>query len=87
MARQRKASTEALEALHAAVAEALAQRLESQEATAADISAAIRFLKDNNISAVPKPGSKLEEILDKIEEDDISDEEFERIKRECGSGA
>lgn len=41
-----------MEELHAAVAKELAARIRSGEATAADISNAIKFLKDNGIEAL-----------------------------------
>lgn len=46
-----KADNKTLDALHAAVAEVLAKRLRGEEATAADISVAVKFLKDNGITA------------------------------------
>ncbi|GGD03524.1 hypothetical protein GTQ45_02030 [Pyruvatibacter mobilis] len=46
-----KASEEALERLHTAVAEELTRRIQSGEAKPADISAAVKFLKDNGIEA------------------------------------
>ncbi|RTL89222.1 hypothetical protein EJV44_22425 [Ancylobacter aquaticus] len=46
-----KADNETLDALHSAVAEVLAKRLRGDEVTAADISVAVKFLKDNGITA------------------------------------
>lgn len=46
-----KASTDALSDLHAIVAKELKDRIESGEAKSADISNAIKFLKDNGIEA------------------------------------
>lgn len=46
------ATKELLEALHGVVADELKRRIEAGEATAADISAAIKFLKDNGIEAI-----------------------------------
>ena len=57
-----KASQEALEKLHGAIARELTNRIANGEATAADISAAIKFLKDNHIDAVPKEGSPLADL-------------------------
>jgi len=48
-----------LEQLHHGVAVTLLERVESGEATPAELSAAIKFLKDNGIDAVPKEGSPL----------------------------
>ncbi|WP_042954288.1 hypothetical protein [Rhizobium leguminosarum] len=44
------ASEDFLEQLHAATANALLKKIESGDATAADIAAAAKFLKDNGIS-------------------------------------
>jgi hypothetical protein len=46
------ASKDILELLHATVASELDRRIKEGEATAADISNAIKFLKDNGIEAV-----------------------------------
>ncbi len=52
-----------LKQLHAAVAEELLDRVKSGEAKPADISNAIKFLKDNNIDAIPVEGSPLNDLL------------------------
>jgi hypothetical protein len=44
------ASNDIMEQLHAAVAKALFKRIEDGEATAADLAAAAKFLKDNGVS-------------------------------------
>ena len=46
-----KATEEVLAELHSVVAKELTRRIKGGEAQAADISAAIRFLKDNGIEA------------------------------------
>lgn len=46
------ASKEVLEALHSALADELKRRIETGEATAADLSAAIKFLKDNGVETI-----------------------------------
>ena len=46
-----KASAAIMDSLHGVVAAELKQRIESGEATAADISNAIKFLKDNGVEA------------------------------------
>jgi hypothetical protein len=51
------ATKDALNALHAEVAKTLTARIKDGTATAADIQAAIKFLKDNNIEALAVPGS------------------------------
>lgn len=47
----KKASTDLLEQLHAALAADFIRRIQSGEASAAELSAAAKFLKDNNIQA------------------------------------
>ena len=56
------ASVELLGQLHDMVTKELLRRIESGEATAADIGQAIKLLKDNNIEAIAAPGSGLEEL-------------------------
>jgi len=67
------ASTDALKTLHAKVAEALTSRIEQDMADdvptdAAPLGAAIKFLKDNNISADPAEASDLTELRKKLQE-------------------
>lgn len=57
------ASKDALEALHTAVAEALEKRLADGTATAADISAAIKFLKDNGVAMLPEDDSPVDRVV------------------------
>ena len=79
---------DALETLHNAIAGELTTRIEGGSADAATLGAAIRFLKDNGITAVAAPGSKLGDLLDKIGNPEaVSDEEYERIKKECAGEA
>lgn len=54
-----RASTAALDELHATLASTLAKRIASGEATAADLNVARAFLKDNGIEAVAVAGSGL----------------------------
>lgn len=60
------APKELLENLHRAVAEDLLDKIKSGEATAAEISAAIKFLKDNGIEAIPSAGSPLGDLVDSL---------------------
>lgn len=60
------APKELLENLHRAVAEDLLDKIKSGEATAAEISAAIKFLKDNGIEAIPNAGSPLGDLVDSL---------------------
>ncbi len=55
-------TNELLAELHRELISDLLLRVRSGEATAAELAAAIRFLKDNNITAVPVPGSGLDEL-------------------------
>ncbi len=61
-----KASTTDLESLHAAVAKELSRRIEAEEASAADIGAAIKFLKDNSITAVIEDNSTMAALQEKL---------------------
>lgn len=67
------ASEELLGLLHDVVAQDLIKRLSSGEATAAEINAAIKFLKDNGIEAVATENSKLKDLSNSLPE--FSDEE------------
>mgnify|MGYP000380212405 FL=1 len=49
-----------LSTLHTAVAQELLDRVQSGDAKPADMSNAIKFLKDNNIDAMPVLGSPLD---------------------------
>lgn len=60
------APKELLESLHQAVAEDLLGKIKSGEASAAEISAAIKFLKDNGIEAIPASGSPLGDLVDSL---------------------
>lgn len=53
--------------LHAAVAVALKERIASEGATAADLNAAIKFLKDNNITATPEANRALKDLQSELE--------------------
>jgi hypothetical protein len=55
-----------MEALHTSVATGLLERIQSGEATAAEFSAAIKFLKDNGIEALPVDGSPLFNLVDSL---------------------
>ena len=61
-----KAPQETLENLHSQVARELSDRIATGEASSADISNAIKFLKDNGIEGLPvqdSPLGNLAEIL------------------------
>lgn len=56
------ATKDVLELLHDAVEKELTERVKSGEATAADISNAIKFLKDNGIEAVLGKGGQIDSL-------------------------
>lgn len=60
------ATEELLGRLHDAVAQKLLDKVEAGDATPAEISAAIKFLKDNNIEAEPTPDSTLTKLGDAL---------------------
>jgi hypothetical protein len=66
MMNSKKASTNALEALHGALAKTLADKIKSGEATAADMAVARQFLKDNGVDAIPTKGSPLGELAESL---------------------
>lgn len=61
------ATEEALGNLHIVVAEHLTDRIESGEATAAEVAAAISFLKNNNITCAPGEDSALNDLSKMME--------------------
>lgn len=68
----------ALEGLHDAVATELARRIDTGEASAADMANAIKFLKDNGINADGRKNPLLSSLAEKamrlpFDEDDLSD--------------
>lgn len=99
----KRASEDALDGLHNAIAGELKSILtegkvvidkdsgETEHVTAdpAYFSAAIRFLKDNGVTAVLKPGGEMQQLIDALNEKDgdVSDEEYQGIMQECvGNG-
>ncbi|QYD70155.1 hypothetical protein KZJ38_07570 [Paraburkholderia edwinii] len=63
-----KATQEALSELHGVVAKELTRRINENEASAADIGAAIKFLKDNHITAAIEDNSHLKDLKKKLDE-------------------
>jgi len=57
------AQKELLGDLHSAIAADLLQRVQSGEATSAELSTAIRFLKDNNIEAIASENEGLTALM------------------------
>lgn len=60
------ASKETMASLHEALAQDLLSRVQSGEASAQELSAAIKFLKDNNIEAVAVSGSPLANLASSL---------------------
>lgn len=67
------ASEELLGRLHDAVASDLLQKVESGEATAQELSAAIKFLKDNGIEALAVNTNPLQKLADSLPEFDTEE--------------
>jgi hypothetical protein len=61
-----RASEQTLSMLHELTAQALIDRIKSGEATSADLNAAIKFLKDNDISCVVSQNDPMKELIDKL---------------------
>lgn len=62
-----KATVDKLSDLHGVVADELTRRILDEEATSADLSAAIKFLKDNNISASVEDNSQMKDLKEALE--------------------
>lgn len=69
-----KASEELLAKLHNAVAIDLLAKVERGEATAQELSAAIKFLKDNGIEADRTPGSAVDKLANSLPSFDDEEE-------------
>lgn len=63
-----KATQDALSELHGVVATELTRRITENEASAADIGAAIKFLKDNHITAAIEDNQGLSDLKKKLDE-------------------
>lgn len=77
-----KASNDLLENLHNSVAQMLLAKIESGEASPAEISAAIKFLKDNGIEATRETSKDLDKLAEQSlpqfdDEDNVI--EFQRL--------
>lgn len=59
-----RATEQTLSMLHELTAQALIERIKSGEATSADLNAAIKFLKDNDISCVVTQSDPMKELID-----------------------
>ena len=73
-----KAHSDELNTLHQMIAQDLIKRLKSKECTIQEVSAAIKFLKDNDITADPefsKPIQQLEQEVTPVGELPFIDED------------
>lgn len=71
------ATKDTLGDLHKLVAETLAEKIASGTATAAEITAAIKFLKDNGIEARGDLNGSVKSLADKFELPSFNDEDGE----------
>ncbi len=60
-----RASTDVLASLHSEIANELRNRIASGEASSADISNAIKFLKDNGIEADPDVNTDVQSLAER----------------------
>lgn len=67
-----RASSDALDALHALVAETIAKSLRGDNVEAKDIAVAIKFLKDNGIDA-PASSPRFSGIVDQLKNLDVDE--------------
>jgi hypothetical protein len=66
MSNHQKAPQEELELLHAALARALSDKIKTGEATAADLSVARQFLKDNGVESLPTGGNPIGALREQL---------------------
>lgn len=62
----KKATDAEFNELHGEIAKQLTKRIKDGTATAADIAVAVKFLKDNGITATPVPKSPLGNLADEL---------------------
>ncbi len=73
-------NSENLEGLHAVVAKELLKRVKSGEASAAELSAAIKFLKDNGIDCYGKANETVSSLADTLDFPvDVDDEFYKNV--------
>ncbi len=75
-----KADKKVLAQLHGLVADKLIERLEAEEWKAADIMAAIKFLKDNDISSDFESDKKLQTLFQSLPFPDKGDRDDDDIR-------
>lgn len=74
------ATIDILAALHEALANELLGRVQSGEATAADLSNAIKFLKDNGIEARPDKNATIQSLASQFPVFDDEDEDTRKFQ-------
>ena len=62
--------TQLLKELHTKVAEDLLAKIKSGEASAQELSAAIKFLKDNSVVAMVEPESTMAQLMAEVDWDE-----------------
>lgn len=67
-----KASTDSLSDLHGMLAQAMAERLKSGEATASDLNVIRAFLRDNGVDSDPQTDNNIQSIVDELPEYDVN---------------
>lgn len=75
MSNQGKASQELMEILHGILASSLADKIRDGTATAADLSVARQFLKDNGIDSIPTKGNGIGQLAQQLPFQNAPDEE------------
>jgi hypothetical protein len=70
-----RASSDALDALHAAVADVLTAKLKGDGVEAKDIAVAIKFLKDNGVDA-PATSPRFSGIVEELKNLQVDDPSF-----------
>ncbi len=65
-----------LDKLHVELTKQLLARVKSGQATAADLSVARQFLKDNNIDALPEEGSPMADLARSVPFQDTDEADF-----------
>ena len=72
-----KADNEVLAAIHKAMADDLLRKVQSGEATAAELNVARQFLRDNNINTVPTRDNGLQDLHEALPFPGDTDDESE----------
>lgn len=62
----KRASEEILSDLHALIATSLIDKIKSGEASSADLSVAVKFLKDNGINCIGTQNDDMKELVDAL---------------------